>query len=89
MSAPPRIARLAALAAGDERTVLGLMSGTSLDGLDLALCRLRGHGTGTQLELLHHTTEPYTEDDKTWLRALTSASNLLLAKVGEGEDARA
>ena len=81
MSAPPRIARLAAVAGNEARTVMGLMSGTSLDGLDLALCRLRGHGTGTQLELLHFANEPYTEDDKTRLRALAFREQVSLREL--------
>lgn len=38
------------------------MSGTSLDGLDVALCRLHGHGRGTRLELEHFTTVAYDDD---------------------------
>ena len=70
MSAPPRIARLAALSAKPERIILGMMSGTSLDGLDLALCRIAGHGAETRLTLPHFTTDPYTDEDKARLRAL-------------------
>lgn len=81
MSAPPRIARLAALAGSEERTILGLMSGTSLDGLDLALCRLRGHGAVTQLELRHFATEPYTEADQTRLRALAFREQVSLREL--------
>lgn len=42
-----------------SRTILGLMSGTSLDGLDLALCRFSGAGVHTSWEILKHTTLPY------------------------------
>ncbi|MEO0041040.1 MAG: hypothetical protein RL329_488, partial [Bacteroidota bacterium] len=38
------------------RHILGLMSGTSLDGLDLAHCRITGAGADTQVELLHFET---------------------------------
>ena len=44
------------------------MSGTSLDGLDVALCRLSGHGPGTQLALEHFATVPYDEDTKARIR---------------------
>ena len=39
--------------------VIGLMSGTSLDGVDAALVRLRGHGTATRVELVAFATFPY------------------------------
>ncbi|RYD88025.1 MAG: anhydro-N-acetylmuramic acid kinase, partial [Sphingobacteriales bacterium] len=44
-----------------ERLCIGLMSGTSLDGLDIALCRFTGSGIQTQFELLQFTTTPYPE----------------------------
>ena len=49
----------------ESRVILGMMSGTSLDGLDLALCRIYYHGLQTKVELLHHRTLPYTEAQKT------------------------
>jgi len=39
--------------------VAGVMSGTSADGIDVALVRLMGRGFRTRLELLAHKAFPY------------------------------
>ncbi len=46
------------------------MSGTSLDGLDIALCRIHGSGMSTKLELLHFATKPYTADFRIKIREI-------------------
>lgn len=40
------------------------MSGTSLDGLDVALCKVTGAGLHTQVEVLKFTTVDYNDDYK-------------------------
>jgi anhydro-N-acetylmuramic acid kinase len=55
-----------------ERTILGLMSGTSLDGLDIAVCKFSGSGTHTKLNVAHYTTVPYTQDFKTAIQKIFS-----------------
>lgn len=47
-------------------TVIGLMSGTSLDGVDAALIRTDGQG---YVETIGHTTLPYTEKIKMKIRS--------------------
>lgn len=43
----------------DERLVIGLMSGTSVDGIDTALVRIKGKGEDTKIELLEFENYPY------------------------------
>jgi anhydro-N-acetylmuramic acid kinase len=55
-----RIADLTRIAHQEERTIVGLMSGTSLDGIDAALCSVRGSGPATRVELLGFVSQPYS-----------------------------
>mgnify|MGYP005667472629 CR=1 FL=1 len=40
---------------------IGIMSGTSLDGIDVALCKIRGYGLDTDIKLVSFETYPYSE----------------------------
>jgi len=51
--------RLQAYAEKPVRYVVGLMSGTSVDGVDAALVRLSGTGRDTRAELIGFTTIPF------------------------------
>ena len=66
------IAQLARMGAAEKRTILGLMSGTSLDGLDIALCEIAGSGIETEVVLKNFTTVPFEEDFKTAIRSIFS-----------------
>src|SRR4051812_19366968 len=61
----PLLERLAAMARKPTRTVVGLMSGTSADAIDVAICRIEGGGIpcaedpGARVELLHYEEFPH------------------------------
>lgn len=46
------------------------MSGTSLDGLDIALCRIEGSGISTKLELIKFETFDYADEFRTYIRKI-------------------
>lgn len=50
------------------RTIIGLMSGTSLDGLDVALCKISGAEKNTVVTLQQFKTIPYSEETKSEIR---------------------
>ena len=64
------IEKLYRIAQKPARHIIGLMSGTSLDGLDVALCRIEGSGRDTQVELLQFETVDYTDDIKDEIRKI-------------------
>jgi len=47
-----------------ERYIIGLMSGTSCDGLDIARIRISGNALKTHFELLNSATVPYSSEQK-------------------------
>jgi len=48
------------IAQKESRLIIGLMSGTSLDGLDIALCKVKGSGIQTHIEMLAFETIEYS-----------------------------
>lgn len=46
------------------------MSGTSLDGLDMALCRFTGQGLETTCDLIHFDSVPFSSEFKESIRAV-------------------
>lgn len=57
-----------------SRLVIGLMSGTSADGVDAALCRITGHGTQSVIEQLGFRFEPFEENVRNEILRLASGN---------------
>jgi anhydro-N-acetylmuramic acid kinase len=62
------IQALVGIAQKPTRHIVGLMSGTSMDGLDVALCAISGAGETTRVKLLQFQTVDYTDDIKAQIR---------------------
>ena len=77
----PHISKLHDIATGPVRLIIGLMSGTSLDGLDIALCRIRGAGLASKVELLNFTTVPYGKNYKDRIQAVFAKQTVDLQQV--------
>lgn len=54
-----RVGRLLHIAVKESRLVVGLMSGTSVDGVDAALVEITGHGETAKVDLLAFDSYPF------------------------------
>jgi anhydro-N-acetylmuramic acid kinase len=75
------ISKLSSIATKSERLIIGLMSGTSLDGLDIALCRIKSSGLATEAEILDFETVPYTSIFKNEIKRICFKQNVDLEKL--------
>lgn len=77
----PDIKRLFEIANKPGRTLIGLMSGTSLDGLDIALCRIDGSDLTTKVTLLQFETVSYDASFKNEIKKVFSKKKVNLEKL--------
>jgi len=75
------IEKLYQSAAKSQRKIIGLMSGTSLDGLDIALCSISGEGLNTQVTVERFTTVNYLDDYRQRVRSVFSKREVDLQTV--------
>lgn len=75
------IERLYQIARKEERLIIGLMSGTSLDGLDVSLCSFRRSGLETVVRVIAFRTLPYSEEIKTSIRSVFAKKQVDLQQV--------
>ena len=61
--------------------VAGIMSGTSADGIDVALCRISPARTRPQIELLRHRAFPYSAALRKAVLAAMDAANISAAEL--------
>ncbi len=77
----PNIQKLVTIANKRKKRIIGLMSGTSLDGLDIALCSLEGTGTETRAELEYFETFSYADEVKEEIREVFAKKDIKLEKL--------
>ncbi|RYF99771.1 MAG: anhydro-N-acetylmuramic acid kinase, partial [Chitinophagaceae bacterium] len=69
------------IAGKSRRRIIGLMSGTSVDGLDVALCEFTGTGMNSEIQLVKFETVPYGTEYKQEIASVFSKKQVDLEKL--------
>lgn len=77
----PYIEKLYLSSKKSSRKIIGLMSGTSLDGLDIALCHLTNCGADTTARVERFVTVPYTDEFRDAIRQVFAKQDVDLQTV--------
>jgi anhydro-N-acetylmuramic acid kinase len=71
------IQKLFTIAQKETRSIIGLMSGTSLDGLDVAFCKISNSGENTAVELVDFETISYSMEFKEQIRKVFTKKEII------------
>jgi anhydro-N-acetylmuramic acid kinase len=71
------IQKLFTIAQKETRNIIGLMSGTSLDGLDVAFCKISNSGENTTVELINFETVSYSMEFKDQIRKVFTKKEII------------
>ena len=68
---------------GDARLAVGLMSGTSMDGVDAALVRLAGPAEQPRVRLLAFDTLPYPPEVRQWIMRVAAGERSTAGEISQ------